>query len=176
MPDPVLHYLSGYPEQVLRRVRETLESGALRQRLAEEYPKPPEVTTHRLLHDYVMALKNEHLRRSDPLSKIAFDDRISTLQRALGLHSFVSRVQGAKLKAKHELLVASVLATTPPEFLRMVVVHELAHLKEKEHNKAFYQLCCHMEPNYEKYEVDLRLHLTERLWRDQKSREPGEAG
>ncbi|WP_410733789.1 YgjP-like metallopeptidase domain-containing protein [Citrobacter portucalensis] len=25
----------------------------------------------------------------------------------------------------------------------MIVVHELAHLKEKEHDKAFYQLCCH---------------------------------
>jgi predicted metal-dependent hydrolase len=32
--------------------------------------------------------------------------------------------------------------------LRMIVVHELAHLKEKDHDKAFYQLCCHMEPDY----------------------------
>jgi predicted metal-dependent hydrolase len=41
----------------------------------------------------------------------------------------------------------------------MIVVHELAHLKEKEHNKAFYQLCCHMEPQYHQLEFDMRLWL-----------------
>jgi hypothetical protein len=48
----------------------------------------------------------------------------------------------------------------PVEFLKMIVVHELAHLKEKEHNKAFYQLCLSMEPNYHQLEFDLRLYLT----------------
>jgi len=48
----------------------------------------------------------------------------------------------------------------PAEFLRMIVVHELAHLKEQEHNKAFYQLCLHMEPDYHQLEFDLRAYLT----------------
>jgi predicted metal-dependent hydrolase len=39
-------------------------------------------------------------------------------------------------------------------------VHELAHLKEREHDKAFYALCCHMEPGYHQLEFDLRLYLT----------------
>ena len=39
---------------------------------------------------------------------------------------------------------------------------QMANLKEKEHNKAFYQLCCHMEPAYHQLEFDLRLWLTER--------------
>jgi len=39
-------------------------------------------------------------------------------------------------------------------------VHELAHLKQKQHDKAFYQLCCHMEPDYHQLEFDLRLYLT----------------
>ena len=39
-------------------------------------------------------------------------------------------------------------------------MHELAHLKEKAHDKAFYQLCTHMEPQYHQYEFDLRLWLT----------------
>ncbi|MEY2840399.1 MAG: hypothetical protein RJB60_2698, partial [Pseudomonadota bacterium] len=39
---------------------------------------------------------------------------------------------------------------------------ELAHLKEKDHGKAFYQLCTHMEPNYHQYEFDLRLYLVAR--------------
>lgn len=42
----------------------------------------------------------------------------------------------------------------------MIVVHELAHLKEMDHNKAFYQLCEYMAPDYHRLELDLRLYLT----------------
>jgi predicted metal-dependent hydrolase len=48
----------------------------------------------------------------------------------------------------------------------MIAVHELSHLREKEHNKAFYQLCCHMEPDYHQLELDTRLWLH---WREQQS-------
>jgi predicted metal-dependent hydrolase len=41
-------------------------------------------------------------------------------------------------------------------------VHELAHLKERAHDKAFYQLCTHMAPAYHQHEFDLRLYLTAR--------------
>lgn len=44
----------------------------------------------------------------------------------------------------------------------MIVVHELAHLKESDHNKAFYRLCEFMQPGYHQFEFDLRLHLTHR--------------
>jgi hypothetical protein len=40
------------------------------------------------------------------------------------------------------------------------VVHELAHLKEREHNKPFYALCEHMLPGYHQVEFDTRLWLT----------------
>ncbi|HAL21836.1 MAG TPA: metal-dependent hydrolase, partial [Stenotrophomonas sp.] len=52
--------------------------------------------------------------------------------------------------------------------LRMIVVHELAHLKEADHNKAFYQLCQHMEPDYLQLEFDTRLYLTELANRSQR--------
>lgn len=42
----------------------------------------------------------------------------------------------------------------------MIVVHELAHIKEREHDKAFYQLCRYMEPEYAQLEFDLRAYLT----------------
>ena len=63
-------------------------------------------------------------------------------------------------KAKHEIRIGVAFKTAPLEFLRMIVVHELAHLKEKEHNKAFYALCQHMEQDYHQLEFDLRLYLT----------------
>ena len=40
-----------------------------------------------------------------------------------------------------------------------ITVHELAHLKEKEHNKAFYRLCLHMLKDYHQLELDIRLYL-----------------
>ncbi|MDO6748975.1 M48 metallopeptidase family protein, partial [Gilvimarinus sp. 1_MG-2023] len=78
------------------------------------------------------------------------------------LHTFVSRVQGGKLKAKHEIRISTLFRNTPEAFLRMIIVHELAHLREKAHNKAFYQLCQHMEPDYFQLELDVRLYLCQR--------------
>jgi hypothetical protein len=78
----------------------------------------------------------------------------------LGLNGQIPRVQGNRVKAKREIRVASLFKEVPPEFLRMIVVHELAHLKEREHDRAFYQLCRHMEPDYHQLEFDLRLYLT----------------
>jgi hypothetical protein len=56
--------------------------------------------------------------------------------------------------------VASVFKEMPLEFLRMIVVHELAHIREHDHNKAFYKMCLHMEPEYHQLEFDLRAYLT----------------
>jgi predicted metal-dependent hydrolase len=44
----------------------------------------------------------------------------------------------------------------------MILVHELAHLKEKQHDKAFYKLCCHMLPDYHQLEFELRVYLCHR--------------
>jgi len=103
-------------------------------------------------------------------AKSASTSKIHVIQHALGLHTTISRVQGSKLKTKHEIRIATMFKEVPLEFLRMIAVHELAHVKEKQHDKAFYKLCAYMEPNYHQYEFDLRLYLTEldlsgkRLW------------
>lgn len=108
-----------------------------------------------------MSIKNQYLRQSSPLSKVVYDDKIDVVHQALGLHTFVSRVQGSQLKAKNEIRVGSVFKSSSVDFLRMIVVHELAHLREKQHNKAFYKLCEYMEPRYHKLEFDMRLYLTQ---------------
>ena len=56
---------------------------------------------------------------------------------------------------------AALFKEAPADFLRMIVVHELAHLKESDHGKAFYALCQHMEPEYHQLEFDLRVYLTQ---------------
>jgi predicted metal-dependent hydrolase len=158
-PQP-LKYLSGYPDHLVDQVRRLIDAGKLAEVLAERYPQAHEVRTDKALYDYVMEFKQRYMRSSDPINKVAYDNKIKVIQHALGTHTAVSRIQGGKLKAKREIRVASLFKEAPSEFLRMIVVHELAHLKEKAHDKAFYQLCQHMEPSYHQYEFDLRLYLT----------------
>jgi predicted metal-dependent hydrolase len=91
---------------------------------------------------------------------VVFDSKLHIIRHALGTHTRTSRVQGINLKTKREIRVAVMLKEMPTGFLRMIVVHELAHIKERKHDKAFYQLCRYMEPNYHQLEFDLRTYLT----------------
>lgn len=160
-PTPLpLKYLSGYPPDLQARVRELIAQGRLAASLAERYPGVHELRTDRALYDYVAGLKNQFMRQAEPLNKVLYDNRLHVIRQALGTHTAVSRVQGGKLKAKREIRIASVFRQAPAPFLRMIAVHELAHLKEREHGKAFYALCTHMEPAYHQLEFDVRLWLT----------------
>jgi len=156
----ILKYLAGYSEEVTGKVAQLIQTNRLGPVLLKKYPTPHTLKTDKALYDFTMEIKNEYLRKSQPLTKVAYDPKISVVNHALGLHAFVSRVQGAKLKAKNEIKIASTFRDAPLEFLRMIVVHELAHLKEKDHDKAFYSLCQHMEPDYHQLEFDTRLYLT----------------
>lgn len=155
-----LKYLSGYPPHVQARVHELIAQGRLGAMLAEKYGQPHAVRNDGQLYDYVQALKEQHLRKSVPLGKVIYDAKLQVMKHALGTHTSLSRVQGSKLKASREIRIASVFRAAPAEFLKMIVVHELAHLKEAEHNKSFYQLCTHIEPAYHQLEFDMRLYLT----------------
>jgi len=155
-----MKYLAGYPESLQTQVQQLLAKGRLGDTLLAKYSHAHAVRTDKALYDYVMALKNEFLRNSEPLSKVAFDSKLQIITHALGTHTTISRVQGNKLKSKREIRVASLFKEVPVEFLKMIAVHELAHIKEKGHDKAFYQLCTYMEPLYHQYEFDLRVYLT----------------
>ena len=165
-----LKFLNGYPDETLAQVQEMVDGNRIGDWLKRKYPSAHGVRTDRALYDYVQGLKQEHLRGAEPLSKIAFDSKLQIVQHALGTHTTVSRVQGSKLKAKREIRVASLFKDAPPEFLKMIVVHELAHLRERAHDRAFYQLCSYMEPSYHQLEFELRMYLTHldagglRLW------------
>ena len=153
-------YLAGYSPQITAQVAQLMAENLLGESLRKHYPQTHTIRTDKALYDYAVAIKNEFLRTTPPLSRVAYDGKIHVINNALGTHTFVSRIQGSKLKAKSEIRIATVFRDAPLEFLRMIVVHELAHLKEKEHGKAFYQLCTYMEPDYHKLEFDTRLFLT----------------
>lgn len=158
MPKPT-DYISGFPEATRARATELKEQGKLLDVVLRRYPGTNTITNNAALYTYAMDLKRTHLKSSDPLSKVRFSDKISALNNALGLHTFAVRVQGNKAKRKNEIRIASVFKEGPPEFLHAVLVHELAHLRHRDHDKAFYRLCTHIEPDYQQYEVDMRLWL-----------------
>jgi predicted metal-dependent hydrolase len=157
-----LKYLAGYPPHLLTRVQSLIDEGRLGTLLADKYRGTHAVRTDTQLYDYVRELKDRHLRKSVPLDKVIYDSKLQVMKHALGTHTAVTRVQGSRLKVSREIRIATVFRDTPAEFLKMIVVHELAHMRHAEHDKAFYQLCSHMEPDYHQLEFDLRLYLTHR--------------
>lgn len=169
-PLPVLPFLRAYPESLQHQVQDLIAQDQLASWLRTRYPQAHGIRTDGALYSYVLALKNDCMRNADAVSKVSFDSKLHVVHNALGMHSTVSRVQGGKLKAKREIKVAALFKDAPPEFLRMITVHELAHLRVRDHDRAFYQLCEHMEPRYHQLEFDVRVYLThleltgERLW------------
>lgn len=162
---PAMKYIAHYPETVRAQVRELIARDKLRAYIEHGYgdlDARHETQSNAALYEMVTALKRRHMSSAPPVAKVRYCEKISTLNRALGLHTYATRVQGAKLKTKHEVRVATIYKEAPFEFLEAVVVHELAHLREREHNRAFYNLCRHMLPDYGQRELDMRLWLT---WR-----------
>ncbi|PNV83131.1 MAG: metal-dependent hydrolase [Sulfurimonas sp.] len=156
-----LKYINHYSETTKKQVLELIKQEKLGQHLKKKYPSAHAIKTDKALFVYVNELKNANMKNVAPLSKALFDAKINVIHNALGTHHIISRVQGAKLKSKNEIIIASIFKNVPLEFLQMIVVHELAHFKEKEHGKAFYNLCEYMQPSYHQIEFDVRLYLTQ---------------
>ncbi|WP_201556218.1 M48 family metallopeptidase [Psychrobacter sp. 72-O-c] len=158
-----LRYIAHYPEQIQTQAEMLISNGRLGDYIEKIYPSQHQIQSDKALYQYINELKNQYMRKTGSLTQVSYNSKLKVLKDALGIHTFQSRVQGNKLKSHNSITVASLFKEAPPEFLRMIVVHELAHFKEKEHSKAFYQLCCHMEPDYHQFELDTRLWLQ---WRE----------
>ncbi len=156
----MLKYLNGYDAKLQKQVQVLIEQEKLGKYLLSSYMNTHSHTSDKALYAYVMGLKNDYMKSSAPISKVIYCTKVRDINAALGTHTFVSRVQGGKLKAKNEIRISHIFKNVPEAFLKMIVTHELAHLKVKEHNKAFYKLCTHIEGNYHQLEFDLRVYLT----------------
>lgn len=159
LASPAARYLAGYPPELIAQAEALRTEGRLTDYLQRRFPERHEVRSDGALYAYVNELKARHLRNAEPLNFVGYDAKLRVLQHALGTHTRRTQVQGAKLKMRREIRVATLFKDAPAALLRMIVVHELAHLRELDHNKAFYQLCRHMEPDYFQLEFDLRLYL-----------------
>ncbi|WP_260258385.1 M48 metallopeptidase family protein [Vibrio intestinalis] len=155
----LLRYIQGYPDHILNPVEQMLQAGNFRTWFERRYPESHQIQSEKALYEYTMSIKNQYMKKTAPLSKVVWDSKIHLINNALGLHTYASKVHGGKIKSKNEIRIASMFKQAPEPLLRMLVVHELAHLKEKEHNKAFYQLCRYMEPDYHQLELDARLFM-----------------
>ena len=155
-----LKYLQHYSLDLQDKIRQLQAQNTLCDYITQRYPLTHAIQTDKALYDYCNDIKQTFLRNAPLLDKVMYDNRLSIEHHALGLNTAISRVQGGKLKAKKELRISSFFKAAPEAFLRMITVHELAHLKQRNHDKAFYQLCQYMEPEYHQLEFDCRVYLT----------------
>lgn len=155
-----LKYLQHYPLDLQAKIAILLAQNKLGEYIANRYPNTHNIQTDKALYDYCNDIKQNFMRNAPLLDKVAFDNRLSIEHHALGLNTAISRVQGGKLKAKKEIRISSFFKSSPEPFLQMIVVHELAHLKQRNHDKNFYKLCEYMLPEYHQIEFDCRVYLT----------------
>jgi UTP pyrophosphatase len=159
-----LKYLQHYPTNLQDQIRALLSQDKLGEYITQRYATTHIIQTDKALYTYCNEIKQTFLRNAPQLDKVHYDNRLSIQHHALGLNTAISRVQGGNLKAKKEIRISTYFKEMPEAFLRMIVVHELAHLKERNHDKAFYKLCQHMEPDYHQLEFDCRVYLT---WKEE---------
>ena len=66
--------------------------------------------------------------------------------------------QWGSCSAKNDLSFNPMLMKLPPEVIEYVIVHELAHIRHKHHQKAFWNFVEAHMPNYREYEAILKTY------------------
>lgn len=140
-PHAIPEILAGYPAHLVESVLCLLAEGTLGEALERRYPRRHVLRSDRALYDYVVEIKEACLRNTPPLSKVLYDNSLQAVRQALGTHTRVFRVQGGKLKAKTRSASPPFFSAMRRKNSRMIVVHELAHLRVRDHSKEFFQLC-----------------------------------
>lgn len=153
-------YLSGYNEDLIKQVDFIIKSNKLGEVLTKKYKTKHSITNDKVLYNLAVDIKNQYMKNSKMPNRVYYDNKIETLNNALGLHSYIPIIHGKKIKVINDIKISTNFKNMPYEFLYNVLIHEIAHLKEKEHNKAFYNLCQNMSPEYFQIDFDLRLYLT----------------
>ena len=153
-------YFQGYPQDIKDHYENLIKNGDVRSYLLKKYPVGHQINTDKQLYSYANGLKQKFMKKAPQIDKVKYAKQKNLILNALGTHTIINRSDGGSLKGKHEIRIAASLKGAPAEMLQMLVVHELAHFKENDHNKAFYNLCVYMQQNYCEVEVDTLLFLS----------------
>ncbi|KZX02326.1 metal-dependent hydrolase [Pseudoalteromonas luteoviolacea] len=154
-----LKYFQHYPENLQDQVRQLITNNQLQTYFRRKYPAGHQLQSQQGLYQYSTEIKQRFLKNAPRLNSVSFNKHTDMVKGTLGTHTHQQRVHGKKLKARYDIALNNQLKYAPEAILRALIVHELAHFKHAEHNKAFYNLCCHMEPDYHQLELDLRLFI-----------------
>jgi UTP pyrophosphatase len=154
-----LAFLDTYPDKVQNKIRTLIEEDGLEAYLNDLYPEKHKINTDKALFEYVQELRKKYMRKAPPAHKVVFDEKDETVYNALGDSENELILTDNGHKIKNVIRIASLYQKAPSELFHMVVVHELAHLKERDHSRNFYRLCHHMDGDYDLHEFDLRLYL-----------------
>jgi len=157
-----LAFLDNYPEKVQTKIRNLIEEDGLKSYLEELYPETHNINTDKALFDYAQEIRKTYMRKAPPVHKVVFDEKNETVYQALGNVDNEHILSDNGHKIKNVMRVAALFKDAPADLFYMVVVHELAHLKEREHGRSFDRLCHHMDGDYTQHEFDLRLFLISR--------------
>ena len=100
----------------------------------------------------------EHLRKS---AKEYIPQRVLYFSKIMNLYPADIKITSAKTRfgscsAKNSLCFSLYLMLYPKEAVDYVIVHELAHIKEKNHSKRFYAIVEKYIPNYKIIQKSLK--------------------
>ena len=79
-----LNYVEHYPHSLQQQVQRLIDEEKLGLYLLKKYPTTHAISGDKALYAYVIALRSEFLRKSEPLSRVSYDGKISDINDALG--------------------------------------------------------------------------------------------
>ncbi|MGN0519906.1 MAG: M48 family metallopeptidase [Candidatus Fimenecus sp.] len=106
-------------------------------------------------------LTEKRIRELRALAAMELPRRVEYFAKQMGVQPTGVKITSAKTRfgscsAKNSLCFSWRLMLYPPEAIDYVVVHELAHIKEKNHSHAFYKVVSSVLPDYKAREKLLK--------------------
>ena len=135
-----------------KRIREFLaaQKGWIQKSLAKvrEHPAPPPPS-----REQIRALADRAMEIIPP--KVAYWSRVTGLV-PTGITITAARTRYGSCSPKNRVCFSCFLADFPEEAVDLVVVHELCHIREKNHGPGFYALLSRYLPDYRERKKLLR--------------------
>ena len=88
-----LKYIAHYSEQIQSQAATLISSGRLGDYLDKNYPDRHQVQSDKALYQYINEIKSQYMRKSNPLTQVTYNSKLTVLKHALGIHTYQSRVQ-----------------------------------------------------------------------------------